>query len=97
MPDGLDILKTAHIEGAGGSKLQVLVCHRMQEAASQPRGQLRHGHDLQTVLAIACSGRAASGESQPALNDNRSPHNSRHAPIGDVYRAPALRQSSSDT
>jgi len=81
MPNGVDVLEAARIKGAGDNKFKLLACHLMQEAACQPRRQLRCRHDLQTVLAIACGGRAAGGECQPALDDNGPPHHHCHVPI----------------
>ena len=81
MADGLDVLKASRIKGTGDNKFQLLGCHLMQEAARQPRRQLRCGHDLQAVLAITGGGRAAGGESQPTLNDNGPPHHHFRVPI----------------
>ncbi|WP_271600605.1 hypothetical protein [Bradyrhizobium sp. CCBAU 45384] len=81
MPNGLDILETSRIESAGDNKFQFLTRNLVQEAARQSRRQLRCGHDLQTILAVACGGRAAGGERQPTLDDNGLPHYHCRVPI----------------
>ena len=70
MTDGLDVLESTRMEGAGNCEFQFLAGDLAEEAACEPRRHLRDGHDLQTVVTGPRSGRAAGGESQPALDDH---------------------------
>jgi len=46
MSNGLDVLESPGIEGAGNSEFKFLARNLVQEAAREPRRQLRHGPDL---------------------------------------------------